>query len=502
MNYQFGIKPLIIFELAGNHNGKIEKAMKLIDEIYRISNDEKYKEVFDFGIKTQYRNLESFIHFAYKDDFNFKYIKRFTETRLDNKDYEMIHRVNKNRGFITITTPFDEPSVDLAVEHNIDIIKVASCSFDDWPLLNKISETDKPIILSTATARITGIDKVVMFFKHRNKSFALLHCTAEYPTSKECVQLNQIELLKNRYPDISIGFSAHESIDSYTSADSILKNVKIIEFHYGLTGELNSYSKDKFAVSAWLEKLYDNYIKCGVGVDERYVSSDKELSDLSGLKRCAYAKRDINKGEIITRNDINFCIPNLGNGHLFASDFSKYNEITAISDMKMDEPVYNKDVEINNIRDAVLEIHSQIKDILKEGNIHLPKNSVNFTISHHYGFDKFGETGATIIDIINREYCKKIIVLLQGQNHPEHYHKLKEEVFHVLHGSMILKLNGKEEELLQGDMIVINKNDIHGFSSVDGCVFEELSSHHYKDDSYYSDPKITENRFRKLDIML
>ena len=114
-----------------------------------------------------------------------------------------------------MTTPFDENSVDLAEELDVDIVKIASCSFGDWPLLEKIVQGDKPIIFSTAGAKFNTIDKVVSFFQHREKEFAIMHCIGEYPTPPPNLQMNQISLLKERYPDVPIGFSTHENPENY-----------------------------------------------------------------------------------------------------------------------------------------------------------------------------------------------------------------------------------------------------------------------------------------------
>ena len=49
--------------------------------------------------------------------------------------------------------------------------------------------------------------------------------------------------------------------------------------------------------------------------------------------------------------------------------------------------------------------------------------------SHHYGVDNFAETGALLIDCINRDYCKKLVLVLPGQKHPSHFHKRKKKLF-------------------------------------------------------------------------
>jgi len=118
-------------------------------------------------------------------------------------------------------------------------------------------------------------------------------------------------------------------------------------------------------------------------------------------------------------------------------------------------------------------------------------------ISHHYGIDRFYEYGITMITVVNREYCKKLIILLPGQKHPEQYHEQKEETFHILYGDILIGLDGVETQHHQGDVIVIEKGMKHSFSSKTGAVIEEISSTHYKEDSYYTDPMITANKDRK-----
>jgi len=118
-------------------------------------------------------------------------------------------------------------------------------------------------------------------------------------------------------------------------------------------------------------------------------------------------------------------------------------------------------------------------------------------ISHHYGFDRFEKYGCTIINVINREYCKKLIILFPGQKHPEQFHKLKEETFVVLYGDVNLILDGVSRQCKRGDVVTINRGVKHPFSSEQGAIIEEISSTHFKDDSYYTDETILQNNNRK-----
>ena len=148
MKYNNFFEKLFIFEMANNHMGDVGHGLEIINEMHQVSKD------FDFryAIKFQYRNLDTFIHPDYKNSYEFKYIKRFSETQLSNEELLRMRDTARQLGFVLICTPFDESSVDKVVNYDFDIIKIASCSFTDWPLLEKIARTEKPIIVSTAGA--------------------------------------------------------------------------------------------------------------------------------------------------------------------------------------------------------------------------------------------------------------------------------------------------------------------------------------------------------------
>ena len=127
-------------------------------------------------------------------------------------------------------------------------------------------------------------------------------------------------------------------------------------------------------------------------------------------------------------------------------------------------------------------------------------NKIDLELSHHYGIDRYREWGAAILSCINREYCKKLIILLPGQKHPFHRHVKKEETFQVLFGSMDVKV-GEEAKLLKtGDILTVERGVNHNFASQEGVIFEEVSTTHYKDDSFYEDENITNNKDRKTEL--
>ncbi len=488
---------LFIFEMANNHSGNVEHGLTIIRAIKEVIKDFSFK----FAFKFQYRDLDTFIHPDYKERKDIKYVKRFTETRLSEEDFKKMLNEVKASGFISICTPFDERSVDKIIEHNYDIIKIASCSFTDWPLLEKIAATDKPIIASTASATLDEIDKVVSFFEHRKKDFCLMHCVGEYPTKKEHLQLNQIELLKQRYPEVPIGFSTHEEPDNTDAIKiAIAKGALVFERHVAVYSEkygINGYSSTPEQIKNWLKAAEDTYKMCGVS-GKRYEISEKEKNDLRGLKRGVFALHKIKKGDKICADNIFYAIPN-SEKQILANDMSKYIEYRAKCDIQQNDAITFESVEIKNLREKVLEIVKQLKDIIIKSNIALT-NKIELELSHHYGIENYFKYGAAILNYINREYCKKLIILLPGQYHPVHYHIKKEETFQVLYGEMTVNLDGNKIALSPGEIVVVERNKKHSFYSKTGCIFEEISTTHYKNDSFYEDEDINRNKSRKTEL--
>lgn len=488
---------LFIFEMANNHQGDVEHGLRIIREVYEVVK--KYD--FKCGFKLQYRHLDTFIHPDYQNSEDFKYIKRFLSTRLSEKDLKTLHDEIKKLGFISICTPFDESSVDLIEKHGFDIIKVASCSFTDWPLLERIIKTDKPVILSTAGVSLEDMDKVVSFFEHRSKDFCLMHCVGEYPTKKDNLHLGQITFLKSRYPEVVIGYSTHEEPDNYGAIKMAIANgAKVFERHVGIRTDkylLNDYSSTPQQIDKWLQSAQEAFMMMGVS-DRRKDFSEKEIEDLSGLKRGVFVRQSIKEGEVINLTNTFFAIPHIEN-QLLANDMSKYARFTVKKALEPYQPIMLEEVDYVNLREKVIDIISKVCEMLTNNKIFIP-NKVDWELSHHYGIERFEEWGATIINCINREYCKKIIVLLPGQKHPIHYHVKKEETFYVLSGDVIINIEGDEKEYKPGDMVVIERGMKHSFSTRTGTVFEEISTTHLLDDSYYDDELIIANKNRKTEI--
>jgi N-acetylneuraminate synthase len=111
-------------------------------------------------------------------------------------------------------------------------------------------------------------------------------------------------------------------------------------------------------------------------------------------------------------------------------------------------------------------------------------------LSHHYGVDRFAEAGCTLVQCFNREYAKKIIIQPPHQWNPAHYHKKKDETFQVLTGQLEVMVDERRKVLEPGDSLWIPRGVLHSFGTKTGAIFEEISTTHYNNDSFYADKAI------------
>jgi len=476
---------LFIFEMANNHQGDLKHGILIIDEMAKIRD--KYH--INSGVKFQYRELNSFIHDDFKNREDVKHIPRFLSTRLSDEQFNIMAARVQELGMLSISTPFDEISVEKCVAQNLDIIKIASCSADDWPLLEKVASANKPVIISTGGLKINEIDDLVSFFSHKVVDFALLHCVALYPSPNESINMNFIDKLKKRYPEIPIGFSGHEAPENNDIIKvAISKKSKIFERHVGVETEeikLNAYSMNPSQVEKWIQAALLTKTICG---DENKVITINEKESLQSLKRGVYCKKAIKKGELISSKHVFFAMP-CQDGQTTSGMFGRYrSRFEASKDYNVNDALFEHAIMSDSIG-FIREIVHEAKGMIFEAGIRITPDHV-IELSHHYGLRNFKEHGALIINVINREYCKKLIVVFPGQVHPFHFHKKKEETFQLLWGTLKVTLEGNEHILKPGQTLLVERGVNHSFTSRNGAIFEEISTTHFKNDSIYEDKKI------------
>lgn len=300
---------LFVLEMANNHLGNLERGLKIISDFGHVV---RYNSV-RAAIKLQLRDAGTFVHQRFRDRRDLRYIKKTMDTMLPKSSYRELAKSIHRHNCMIMATPFDEYSVDFAVELGCEVLKIASSDMNDWPLIERIAKTKLPVIASVGGSSLPDMDALVAFFMHRNIPLALNHCVSLYPTRDENLELNQIDFMRDRYPDITIGFSTHEHNDWHTSiAIAYAKGARTFERHVDIETPdalVSSYCSTPEQIDEWFRAFKRAKAMCGApGIAKRACPAD-EVRYLDALVRGCYASRDLPTGHILKEGDFYLAIP-------------------------------------------------------------------------------------------------------------------------------------------------------------------------------------------------
>ncbi|NQV93130.1 N-acetylneuraminate synthase family protein [Candidatus Kaiserbacteria bacterium] len=342
---------LFVMEIANNHWGDVSRGKKIIEEYGKLIKKYDIKAAMKF----QFRDPETFIH---KDFLNLdtdgetedvpgtntRYVKKTIATALTKEQFKELLDYSKEWGFMTMTTPFDEKSVDLAVDLGVEIMKVGSGTAISWPLVEKIAAVGKPTIISNGGTRIEDLDRVIQYFEDKNVPLAVNHCVSLYPSEDNDLELHQIDFLRKRYPKHVIGFSTHEYNDwSCSLMMAYAKGARTFERHIDIEDggiKVSPYCSLPHQVEQWFIAYKKAKEMLGSEVLDQRILTDKEEVYVRSVCRGAYAKKDLPEGHVINRdsldNDFYLAIP-LQEGQLSERELEK--ETVLSKPIKKDEPI-------------------------------------------------------------------------------------------------------------------------------------------------------------------
>jgi sialic acid synthase SpsE len=304
---------LFVLEMANNHYGQLDRALKIVREYSRIVRFNNVRA----AIKFQLRDVDSFVHHAFRDRSDIRYIKKTIDTQMPRENFIALVDAIKKAGCIPMATPFDERSVDFCIELALPIIKLASSDVNDWELIEKIAKTRKPMICSTGGTSLKDLDDLVTFCENRNLPLAINHCVSLYPCEDSDLELNQIDFLRKRYPNHVIGLSTHEYHDWDASLQiAYAKGARTFERHIDIEDDgkpVSPYCSVPSQIDSWFKAYNRAKTMCGGSGDTRRNVSDTEAKYLNTLVRGVYAKRDLPAGHVLEHEhlerDVYLAIP-------------------------------------------------------------------------------------------------------------------------------------------------------------------------------------------------
>ena len=230
-------EPYIIAEIGSNHNGDMQLAKRMIDELANMGCDAaKFQSWTKDSLfaKGFYKEKNQFV------DKKFGTLEQMVEKfSISKDDHKTLKSYCDKQNITFCSSSFSFEEVDMLDDLDVTFFKVASMDLNNLSFLKYIAEKNKPIILSTGMGTLSEIDKAInVMFQAGNKQIILLHCIAVYPPDDEIVNLRNIQMLKDTF-GLPVGFSDH-TIGTSIPLAAIALGAKIIEKHFTLYKNLNN----------------------------------------------------------------------------------------------------------------------------------------------------------------------------------------------------------------------------------------------------------------------
>lgn len=330
----------VIAEVGQNHQGDLDTAREYI-RIFAFEGAD--------AIKFQTRNNRYlFSEDAYaapydsENAFADTYGRHREQLELKPEWLPILKEDCVKHGVKFMSTPFDEPSLDLLRQVDVDILKVASFDLGNLPFIHRIASLGKPVVMSIGGGKVDQIrSSVDVMLKHHDE-VAILHCVSEYPCEYNRLGLDNIETLVKSFPNCVIGCSDHFN-GTLSGPVAYLKGARVFEKHVTLNRAWKG-TDHSFALEPEGFRKFVRDIK-----RVRHMMPPKPADDLGNervfkkLGKSLVAYTDIRAGETIKLDNLS--------GRIFSTQYIPVRESNRVigsvakRDIAQGEPIHYADIE-------------------------------------------------------------------------------------------------------------------------------------------------------------
>ncbi len=317
--------PYVIAELSANHNGKIETALRIVQEAKRAGAD---------AVKLQTYKPDTITLNCDSEDFKIRgglwdgrtLYELYEEAHMPWDWHKPLFNHAHQLGITIFSSPFDNTAIDLLEDLNAPAYKIASFEAVDLPLIKYAASTGKPLIISTGMANMEEIAQAIEAAREGGcKELAILHCVSGYPAPAEDYNLRTIPDMIERFSLVT-GLSDH-TLDNTTAMTSVALGASIIEKHFTLDrtggGPDDSFSLQPDELKNLCRECARTWSVLG-RVD--YGVKASERANIK-LRRSLYFVKKISAGSVITKDSVRSIRPGYGLSPRFA-DFIIGKKIT------------------------------------------------------------------------------------------------------------------------------------------------------------------------------
>lgn len=312
MNFQQRNKPFIIAEMSGNHNHSLERALQIVDAAAESGVDALKLQTYTADTITIDKSEGEFFisdpNNLWKGESLYSlYQKAYTLWEWHKAIFDRC----KEKGIVCFSTPFDFTAVDFLEELDCPIYKIASFENIDIPLIKRVAQTGKPMIVSTGMASISELYDLVRTAKENGcQDLTLLKCTSSYPATPEGTNLLTIPHMKELFK-CNVGLSDH-TLGIGAAVASVALGASVIEKHFTLSradGGVDAAFSMEPAEMAQLVRECNT--ACEALGEVSYEIQEQEKKSVV-FRRSLYIVEDMKAGDVITEENMRSIRPGLG----------------------------------------------------------------------------------------------------------------------------------------------------------------------------------------------
>lgn len=307
-NFDIGSnRAFVIAEVGNNHNGCYKRATEMVDLAIEMGAD---------CVKFQMRHLDQVYRKSSLeksgDDLGTEYVlDLLSRFELSLEEHKELAQYCNAKGILYMCTPWDEKSIAVLESFGVKAYKVASADLTNLPLIDKLVQTGKPLILSTGMSTEDEVRTTVDFLNRREAKFVLLHCNSTYPAPIHDINLKWMNSIEKIHP--LVGYSGHERGITVSLA-AVARGAQVVERHFTLDRSMEGpdhaasleYSEFKTLIEGIRE------IEEALGSDETRQLSQGEMINRENLGKSLVATKALTKGTVLTSEHIKVRSPGQG----------------------------------------------------------------------------------------------------------------------------------------------------------------------------------------------
>jgi pseudaminic acid synthase len=306
-------KPFIIAEMSGNHNGDIKRALELVKAAANAGADALKLQTYTADTITMNHRGGLFDI----TDENSLWAGRnlyelYEEAHTPWEWHKEIFEYANALGMLAFSSPFDETAVDFLETLNVPAYKIASFESNHFPLLKKVAQTGKPILISSGTSKINELYESIQYLKANGaKDIIIFKCTSTYPATPENTNLRTIPVFQSIFEDCVIGLSDH-TMGIGASVAAVALGARVIEKHFTLRRADGGVDSDFSLEPEELKALVVETERAFLAMGKVQLDTQKSEIKSRQFKRSIYVSKDIQAGEIFTTENIRVIRPGDG----------------------------------------------------------------------------------------------------------------------------------------------------------------------------------------------